>query len=282
MWNAGCTKLSESNPPHDATAPSGPGPPHYRGLTITHGHTTLGRTPLDERSSCPRDLHLITRSTHKRQVSMPSGGIRTRNPRKRAAADPRLRPRCQWGPLLNQIHLKNITLKCLCAPSDLTMTRWLNEKFKISLRLKHRKAWFIGDMKTKISELELSAVDLFERPDSSFFRRCTGRLDCSVDRTLGKSPGARLVVVTKRKIPILVYPESNTSHSAHSQSLKKVTAPGMRFGSVVEAADWCYQHRTSLRAAAGESVWYWSRNRQMNQRVQLTVASFFVQKYKRM
>jgi hypothetical protein len=33
---------------HGATAPSGPGPPHYRGFTITLRHITLGRTPLDE------------------------------------------------------------------------------------------------------------------------------------------------------------------------------------------------------------------------------------------
>ena len=33
---------------HGATAPSGPGSPHYRGFMITLRHTTLGRTPLDE------------------------------------------------------------------------------------------------------------------------------------------------------------------------------------------------------------------------------------------
>jgi len=33
---------------HDATAPSGPSPPHYRGFTITIRHTALGRTPLEE------------------------------------------------------------------------------------------------------------------------------------------------------------------------------------------------------------------------------------------
>ena len=32
----------------DPTAPSGTGPPHYRGFTITLRHTTLGITPLDE------------------------------------------------------------------------------------------------------------------------------------------------------------------------------------------------------------------------------------------
>jgi hypothetical protein len=41
---------------HGATAPSGPGPPHYRGFTITLRHITLGRTPLDEGSA--RRTHL--------------------------------------------------------------------------------------------------------------------------------------------------------------------------------------------------------------------------------
>jgi hypothetical protein len=34
--------------PNGATAPSGPGPSHYRGFTITLRHTTHIRTPLDE------------------------------------------------------------------------------------------------------------------------------------------------------------------------------------------------------------------------------------------
>jgi len=32
---------------HGTTAPSGPGPLHYHGCTITIRHTTLSRTPLD-------------------------------------------------------------------------------------------------------------------------------------------------------------------------------------------------------------------------------------------
>jgi len=32
---------------YGATAPSGPGPPHYREFTITFRNATLGRTPLD-------------------------------------------------------------------------------------------------------------------------------------------------------------------------------------------------------------------------------------------
>jgi hypothetical protein len=70
-----------------------------RGLllhTITLRHATLGRTPLDEGSVRRRDLYLTTHNTHKRQASVPIGGIRTRNPSKRAAADPRRRPHGHW------------------------------------------------------------------------------------------------------------------------------------------------------------------------------------------
>jgi hypothetical protein len=55
-----------------ATAPSGPGPPHYRGFTITLRHTSVGRTPLDEWSARHRDLYLTTHNTHNRQTSMPT------------------------------------------------------------------------------------------------------------------------------------------------------------------------------------------------------------------
>jgi hypothetical protein len=54
-----------------ASAPSGPGLPHYRGFGITLRHTILGRTPLDERSARRRDLYLTTHYTHNRQTSMP-------------------------------------------------------------------------------------------------------------------------------------------------------------------------------------------------------------------
>ena len=63
--------------PHSATAPIGPGLPHYRGFTITHRHTTPGRCPLDEWSARLRDLYLATHNTHKRQVSMLPAGFET-------------------------------------------------------------------------------------------------------------------------------------------------------------------------------------------------------------
>jgi hypothetical protein len=60
-------------------------------------HTTIGRTPLDEGSARRGDLYLTTHNSHNRQTSMPPAGwIRTRNPSKRAAADPCLRMRSQW------------------------------------------------------------------------------------------------------------------------------------------------------------------------------------------
>jgi hypothetical protein len=55
---------------HNMTAPSAQWPPHYRGFPITLGHTTLGRTSLDEWSVRGRDLYLTTHNAHKRQTSM--------------------------------------------------------------------------------------------------------------------------------------------------------------------------------------------------------------------
>ena len=75
-----------------ATAPSGAGPPHYLGFTITLRHTKLGRTALDEWSVRRRGLYRTTHNTH----NPCPGGIRTRNPSNRTAEDPLLRPRGQW------------------------------------------------------------------------------------------------------------------------------------------------------------------------------------------
>jgi hypothetical protein len=108
----------------------------FRGFTITHfRHTTLGRTPLDEGPAARyRDLYLTTHNTrihalggiffvsfdlfctsksfrpsschlcsillslynkHNTNIHA-TGGIRTHNPRKRTAADQRLRTRSHW------------------------------------------------------------------------------------------------------------------------------------------------------------------------------------------
>ena len=59
---------------------------------ITHNDTyTLGRTALDERSDRRRDLYVHNRTFIRDKLHDPRG-TRTGNPRKRAAADPRLRP----------------------------------------------------------------------------------------------------------------------------------------------------------------------------------------------
>jgi hypothetical protein len=58
----------------------------------TQIHTSVSRTPLDEWSARRRDLYL-TNTQHSQQTKIYAlGGIRTRNPSRRAAADPRLRP----------------------------------------------------------------------------------------------------------------------------------------------------------------------------------------------
>ena len=44
------------------------------------GHTTLGRTRLDEWSDRPRDLYLTTYNTHNRQTSMPPARFELTSP----------------------------------------------------------------------------------------------------------------------------------------------------------------------------------------------------------
>ena len=46
-----------------------------RFLDQTQRRTTVGRTPLDERSARRRDLYLTTHNTHNRQISMPPVGF---------------------------------------------------------------------------------------------------------------------------------------------------------------------------------------------------------------
>ena len=63
----------------------------------THWHTTVSRTPLDEGWVHHRNLYLTAHNTNKRQTSHAFGGIRTNNPCKRSALDPRLTLLGHWG-----------------------------------------------------------------------------------------------------------------------------------------------------------------------------------------
>ena len=49
-------------------------------LDHTRRRTTVGRTPLDERSARHRDLYLTTHNIHKRKTSMPPVGCETTIP----------------------------------------------------------------------------------------------------------------------------------------------------------------------------------------------------------
>ena len=128
--------LHKHFPSHGITAPNKPRSPRCRGFTITRRHTTVGRTPLDKVSAdaktstwqhtqysqqtpmppvgfdTPQSVGLLWTRDQLTQRPLPdntqhsqqtdthaSGGIRTRNPSKRAAADPRLRPRGHWDRL---------------------------------------------------------------------------------------------------------------------------------------------------------------------------------------
>ena len=94
----------------DSTAPSGPGPPRFRRLTITFRHTTPDRTPLEKWSESRRYLYLKnTQNSLDREHPCPRR-IRNHNPSKRAAADPHLWRRDHWD-RLGGMNLMRRTLK---------------------------------------------------------------------------------------------------------------------------------------------------------------------------
>ena len=64
-----------------------------RFLDHTQRRTTVGGTPLDERSARHKDLYLTTHNTHKRQASMPPVGLET-------TISASKRPRGHWDRLL--------------------------------------------------------------------------------------------------------------------------------------------------------------------------------------
>jgi len=102
---------SISPPPHGAKAPTGPGPPHCRGFTITLRHTTLDRTHPDNWKDRSWDLFLTPSNTLKHPCN--PRGIRTQNPSKRTTVDPRLRPPGHWDRLCTGTSCKFCTGRVL-------------------------------------------------------------------------------------------------------------------------------------------------------------------------
>ena len=77
------------------TAPSGPGPPHYRGFTITQTYThSVGLLWICDQPDAETSILQHTALT--RTDMHASGGIRTRNLSNRFAAGKRLRARGHW------------------------------------------------------------------------------------------------------------------------------------------------------------------------------------------
>jgi hypothetical protein len=87
---------------HGATAPSGPGPLYYRGFTNILRHITF--VGLLWTSDQPEpETSTLQHTTLTRDNIHATGGIRTRSPTKRAAAEPCLRPRGHWDRLYSTV-----------------------------------------------------------------------------------------------------------------------------------------------------------------------------------
>ena len=84
--------LSELRPFSLLCSPVGPTSLHRWGFEITLRDTTFGTNPPEKCSAQRTGLYLTTHNTHNRHIHALCW-IRNRNPSKRVAADPRLRPR---------------------------------------------------------------------------------------------------------------------------------------------------------------------------------------------
>ena len=140
---------------HGTIFPSKRGAPHCRGFKITLGHTTLGRTPLVERSARRRDFYLTRNNTHNSQTPC-SCGIRIHNPSKRAAADPRLRPRDQYDlPSWTDLYNK------LTSPfADLLLELFYLQNY-VTTTFQNAGRYFTIDMKQHTTRLESTPIHLW-------------------------------------------------------------------------------------------------------------------------
>ena len=78
--------------------PSGPRPSHSRGFYITHNDAPQSVGLLSTSDQPVAHTSTWQHTTLTTDIHAP-GGIRTHNPSRRAAADPRLRPRGYWNRL---------------------------------------------------------------------------------------------------------------------------------------------------------------------------------------
>jgi hypothetical protein len=79
-----------------------------RFVDYTQWHTTVGRTSLEGWSARLRDLYLTnTQHSQRTNIHAPRG-IRTRNPSRRSAVNPRLRPLGHWDRHFNSHYKYNI------------------------------------------------------------------------------------------------------------------------------------------------------------------------------
>jgi len=81
--------LTTFYPPHGATAPRGPGPPHYRGFTLTL-RTPFGKTPLDNDQPHTETSQYTTLTKDRRQYHR-----RGSNPQSQTAGGRRHQPSTQ-------------------------------------------------------------------------------------------------------------------------------------------------------------------------------------------
>jgi hypothetical protein len=104
-------------PPHDTTAPSGPGLPHYQGITIILRHTTLVTTLLDEWPALHSDLYLTTQHSES-DIHVPGRSQTCSHWNQPPLSSTEVRNERSYAPplsiWLNGMHRGNFICTCTC------------------------------------------------------------------------------------------------------------------------------------------------------------------------
>jgi hypothetical protein len=91
----------------------------------TQRHTTVGRTPLNQRSARRSGHYLQSTQQTQGTIIHDPGGIRTRNPYKRAAADPCLNPRVHplYSPQMTHLlFVQTVLAEQLCSTLEILLS----------------------------------------------------------------------------------------------------------------------------------------------------------------
>ena len=157
LWRCGPTRAMASS--------------FLRFLDHTQRRITVGRTSLDEISPSQRPLPDNTQLSTQTDIHAPSG-IRTHNPSKLAAVDPRLRPRGHWDLPFRKIFELKILICVRCIIVNVRMQTVAVASYKASIITRRAVLCSLGSSRPRIHHQKHQRLDPLIRSVSRVTAAC--------------------------------------------------------------------------------------------------------------